>query len=236
MNLPEAMASVYRNYARGAGRASRSEYWWYYLVVVLVYLTVWAAGMILSTAMYGNAEDPGITLGATAIALFWLLANMIPSITVTVRRLHDVNLSGWYYFLQLIPYVGALALFVLTLLPSTRGHNLYGHDPREDRQANWRADATSSDFGDPRFGSTAPFQARITPVAAPGFTTPPAFASAPPYAQQQPYVQQQPYAQQDPWAHQDPWGHQSTPPQYGQQPPPPPPPPYGQQPPPPPPY
>jgi len=45
------------------------------------------------------------------------------------RRLHDRDMSGWFYLLVFIPYLGGLILFVITLLPGTPGENRYGDDP-----------------------------------------------------------------------------------------------------------
>ena len=218
MNLRDSVSSVYRNYASGSGRASRSEYWWYSLVVVVIYSAIWFVAIGLSTATGSSPDSSGLTLGTTVIALLWLLVNAIPSIAVTVRRLHDVGMSGWFYLVHFVPYIGSFAVFILTLLPGNQGSNIYGSDPRDDG-ATWRAGGPSSGFADPRFGIAEPYQARITPIA-----------SITPVASGTP--------QPDPWALQDPWGHQPTPSPHGQQPPPlppPPPPPYGQQPPPPPP-
>ena len=63
-----------------------------------------------------------------AITLF-SLGIIVPGIAVTVRRLHDRDMSGWFYLLVFIPYLGGLILFVITLLPGTPGENRYGDDP-----------------------------------------------------------------------------------------------------------
>lgn len=47
--------------------------------------------------------------------------NLVPGFAVTFRRLHDVDLSGWFYLLALIPFVGGLILLVLFLLPARPG-------------------------------------------------------------------------------------------------------------------
>lgn len=54
------------------------------------------------------------------------LAIVVPSLAVTWRRLHDVNLSGAFFFLNFVPYVGAVTLVVLTLIDSKPGANVYG--------------------------------------------------------------------------------------------------------------
>ena len=236
MTLPEAMSSVYSNYATGSGRASRSEYWWYFFANVLVYVTVWGGAFALLVATHATTDDNGITLTATGIVIIWLLLNAIPSIAVTVRRLHDVNMAGWLYLLHLVP-LGDLALFVITLLPGTRGSNSYGVDPtrRNSSRGILGADAWSQGpIPQNAFAAT-----RITPpdYVPPPMQGPPAYASPPPnpYPQQapQPYAQQPPAPTYRPQPPAPPYVQQ--PPAYPQQPPAPPyvqqPPPYPQQPP-----
>jgi uncharacterized membrane protein YhaH (DUF805 family) len=80
---------------------------------------------------------------AIALAVFWGLASFIPSIAVVVRRLHDRDMSGWWYLgfivLQIIPLIGwiaSIAFFVITVLPGTDGPNRFGPDPIDPSQAD----------------------------------------------------------------------------------------------------
>jgi uncharacterized membrane protein YhaH (DUF805 family) len=59
----------------------------------------------------------------------------LPGLAVLVRRLHDINCSGWFVLLALIPYLGGLALFVMSLLSGTKGPNNYGPDSRPESVA-----------------------------------------------------------------------------------------------------
>ena len=61
--------------------------------------------------------SPAFNLGIALVAV-WALATLIPQIAVTVRRLHDANLSGWLVLLRLLPSVGDIVVLVLTVLPS----------------------------------------------------------------------------------------------------------------------
>jgi len=60
------------------------------------------------------------------------LAMLIPGLAVSVRRLHDVNKSGWMILVALIPFVGAIWLLVLMIMEGTQGENSYGASPEEE--------------------------------------------------------------------------------------------------------
>lgn len=63
----------------------------------------------------------------------YCLAMLVPSLAVLIRRLHDVGVSGWWILIGLVPVVGvigAIGIFVLTVLPGSRGPNRYGDDPK----------------------------------------------------------------------------------------------------------
>jgi uncharacterized membrane protein YhaH (DUF805 family) len=112
-----AIQRAFAKYARFDGRASRSEYWWWTLATVLVFGVL--GGIVgASTEAAGSASPSPIVVLLTIVLVLALLAVIVPSVAVTVRRLHDADLSGWLYLLTFIPYVGGLVLLVLTALPS----------------------------------------------------------------------------------------------------------------------
>ncbi len=113
---------VLENYANFNGRARRSEYWYYTLVNIIILIIA----SILDNAL-------GLTLGALPYGAFYCLyglAVFIPGLAVAVRRLHDVNKSGWFLLIALIPLVGAIWLLVLFCTEGTKGENQYGADPK----------------------------------------------------------------------------------------------------------
>lgn len=114
MGFTEAVASVLGKYAVFSGRAPRSEYWWWYLFEIVVSLVVF----LLVDAISAEAVD-GVSLVIT-------LALIIPTLAVTVRRLHDTNRTGWWLFINLIPVVGWVVFLVFLILPGTPGPNRYG--------------------------------------------------------------------------------------------------------------
>mgnify|MGYP003125701697 CR=1 FL=1 len=116
----EAIQRFFKKYATFSGRASRSEYWWVALFSVIVSIV---AQIITTVGGISTADpatgDPGMgAMAGTVITILFGLATLVPSIAISVRRLHDGNFSGWLYLLILIPILGALAIIVLMLLPS----------------------------------------------------------------------------------------------------------------------
>lgn len=154
------MLMPYRRYADFSGRSRRMEFWMFQLLGIIVSAVLYAlmlAGGGLDMLMAAASIDG--TTGSAELAeasfgpLFWVgivllgvwgLASIIPSLAVTVRRLHDRNMSGWYFVgfvvavvaLSLIPVIGGLVILaleigwiVLLALPGTPGPNDYGPDP-----------------------------------------------------------------------------------------------------------
>ncbi len=68
--------------------------------------------------------------GLGMLGIIYSLAVLVPSLAVTVRRLHDTDRTGWWLLIGLIPIIGAIVLLVFTLLDSTPGDNKYGANPK----------------------------------------------------------------------------------------------------------
>ncbi|MGK0742387.1 DUF805 domain-containing protein [Leucobacter sp. Z1108] len=117
----QAISRFFKNYATFSGRASRSEYWMLTLFMVIVSAVFGALiGIVTATAGVtedGTAELPGLAIALLVVLSIFALATLVPSIALQWRRLHDVNLAGPFYFLALIPSVGGLILFIMSLLP-----------------------------------------------------------------------------------------------------------------------
>ena len=115
-----AVKRFFKKYATFSGRASRSEYWWWTLVSVgvsIILNIVVNAGSTGSSLSGTATPGPGPIFGIILIVI-WGLATLVPSLALTVRRLHDGNFSGWLLLLVLVPFLGALAVLVFTILPS----------------------------------------------------------------------------------------------------------------------
>ena len=70
-------------------------------------------------------------LGFTLLSGIYSLALIIPSIAVSIRRLHDIGKSGWWLFISLIPIAGPIWLLVLMFIEGTQGTNQYGENPKQ---------------------------------------------------------------------------------------------------------
>jgi uncharacterized membrane protein YhaH (DUF805 family)/cold shock CspA family protein len=120
---------VTSNYVNFRDRARRAEYWSFYLVYLLVGATLVAIGVALDLAA-GNLDEPdGAPYAALSLFSLYFLATFIPNLAINVRRIHDIGLSGWFYLLILLPYVGGLIIFVFSLIPSQKHENKWGAIP-----------------------------------------------------------------------------------------------------------
>nr|WP_314167750.1 DUF805 domain-containing protein [uncultured Campylobacter sp.] len=112
------------NYCNFEGRAPRSEYWWFTLFLALLEIVTSVLDGFLGTY---TVTSSGKMIGF--INLIFLLAILLPSIAVAVRRLHDTDRSGWFYLLIFIPIIGSIVLLVFFVQQGTNGRNRFGDDP-----------------------------------------------------------------------------------------------------------
>ena len=107
---------VLKKYAEFNGRARRTEYWMFCLINFII-------GFVL-----GFVE--GIIGTGSVLLIIYSLAVMIPSIAVSIRRLHDTNRSGWWLLITLIPFIGGIILIIFTAQDSQAGDNQFGPNPK----------------------------------------------------------------------------------------------------------
>ncbi len=119
MDFAQAILSVLTKYATFSGRAIRSEYWYFVLFSVLLNI---GANIIDTTILGAGMGQFGLFSSFLSIALF------IPNIAVTIRRLHDLDKSGWWVFLMLIPMIGFIVLLIWLTMKGTNGPNNFGSD------------------------------------------------------------------------------------------------------------
>jgi len=116
MGFVDAVKSFFSRYVDFAGRSSRSEFWWAQLGLMLIGFVVG-----LFAGLLGE-------LAVIVIGIFYL-AIIIPSIALTVRRLHDNDKSGWWILIGFVPILGGLYLLYLYVTKGTTGTNRFGPDP-----------------------------------------------------------------------------------------------------------
>jgi uncharacterized membrane protein YhaH (DUF805 family) len=112
-----------RRYAQFNGRARRAEYWQFYLFLVVI--TVLVAALVFSGFKDWSPDDKE----AIVYAIVFLPLG-VPGIAVSVRRMHDSSRTGWWLLIGLVPIVGGLIFFVLSVLDGTAGPNRFGPDPK----------------------------------------------------------------------------------------------------------
>ncbi|RWE36891.1 MAG: DUF805 domain-containing protein [Mesorhizobium sp.] len=117
-----------QNYFNFAGRARRKEYWGYCLFWVVCLLIIFGIGIFTDVEMGNFDSDVSATVTVGLCGTF-LLATFLPGLGMTVRRLHDIGLSGWLYLLILIPSIGSLIILVFALIPTQARENQWGPVP-----------------------------------------------------------------------------------------------------------
>jgi uncharacterized membrane protein YhaH (DUF805 family) len=118
MDFGQAITSGFQGYVRFAGRSSRSEFWFWVLFVAIV------TGV---TAVLDVFLFPESQVGV--IRLIWSLAVLLPGLAVFIRRLHDLDKSGWWVLLIFIPLIGVIILLVWACKKGTEGDNRFGANP-----------------------------------------------------------------------------------------------------------
>jgi uncharacterized membrane protein YhaH (DUF805 family) len=120
MSFPTAIKTCFSKYAEFSGRASRAELWWFHLFMVLVLVVV----DVIAALAVADSED-------LINGINWVIqiGFFLPSLAVSVRRLHDLDASGWNYLWAFVPVLGILGLFIWFCFRGTPGENRFGTDP-----------------------------------------------------------------------------------------------------------
>jgi uncharacterized membrane protein YhaH (DUF805 family) len=113
---------VLKKYAVFSGRARRKEYWFFVLFNIII---AFALSFIdFSTGLYDVEYEIGLLSGLYSLAV------LLPSIAVTIRRLHDTGRTGWWFLIAFVPIIGVIVLLVFMVFDSTPGDNQYGPNPK----------------------------------------------------------------------------------------------------------
>jgi len=114
---------AFKKYAVFNGRSRRKEYWYFVLFNSIISIVLAVIDAI--TGNFSAAAGIGLLGG------IYTLAILIPSLAVSVRRLHDTDRSGWWVLIGLIPLIGIIVLLVFMVQDSKPGQNQYGSNPKE---------------------------------------------------------------------------------------------------------
>ncbi|OBK27909.1 hypothetical protein A5634_21360 [Mycobacterium asiaticum] len=114
MGFGQAISTGFIKYFNFSDRACRSEFWYWTLFTFIV---------SLGTSIIDAQLDSQIVSGLFSLATF------IPSIAVSVRRLHDIDRTGWWVLIAFVPLLGIVVLLVFWVTEGTRGTNQYGPNP-----------------------------------------------------------------------------------------------------------
>lgn len=131
----KAYGRFWKNYVNFKERATRGDYWWPMLcqfIIAGIYMV-----LLWSQMVYDEATAMFVYTGFGSV-LYWIylifgLACILPTLSVAVRRLHDIGKSGWWYLLILVPCVGGIVILVFMCMAGTPGPNKYGEDPKASR-------------------------------------------------------------------------------------------------------
>ena len=117
---------VFENFANFSGRARRSEFWYFVLVNCIISTVFTISSLSIFDTNASLASMISLISGLYSLAIF------IPNLAVTVRRLHDVGKSGWYYFIVLIPLLGVILLLYWFCQEGELNENKWGHNPKDN--------------------------------------------------------------------------------------------------------
>lgn len=103
----EPYVDVFKRYFDFEGRTSRNDFWMFVLIHFIIMVVLSMIDFLFLSGLYG-------------------LVMIIPTISVTARRLHDTNKSGWWQLLDLIPFVGFLVVLIFCMQPAVEEGNRFG--------------------------------------------------------------------------------------------------------------
>ena len=148
MSFFDAVASAFQKYFDFSGRSSRSEFWWFFLFCILLYML--AFSLSINEIGEPDSSNPEKFLSQALTSWFGIavILTLIPSISVSVRRFHDINMSGWWYVaLQVAPsilaqfsfifsFISFMALFAYLYFMCAEGgeENQYGSNPLKNKE------------------------------------------------------------------------------------------------------
>ena len=148
MTFQKSIETCFKKYFVFDGRAKRSEFWWFFLFCILLYML--AFSLSINEIGEPDSSNPEKFLSQALTSWFGIavILTLIPSISVSVRRFHDINMSGWWYvalqvapsilaqFLFIFSFISFMALFAYLYFMCAEGgeENQYGSNPLKNKE------------------------------------------------------------------------------------------------------
>lgn len=145
MSLGTAVRTCLAKYVDFTGRARRSEFWWFCLFCAIVSIVAAVLDSALNLTYGPSGDETGVLSTVVTLAL------VLPSLAVGARRLHDVDKSGWWQLLALIPFIGTIILIVAWAQDSQRMTNRFGPSPKYPDAAALPGYGMPQPYGQPPF-------------------------------------------------------------------------------------
>ncbi|TFI56518.1 DUF805 domain-containing protein [Sphingomonas parva] len=127
--MPDVLLRPWRHLFDFQGRSTRTEYWLFMLQIAAI-----AMVLVMLLVMLAGSLGEGIGAASLLVIIPFAFFAFIAGLSAAVRRLHDQDLSGWFYLINLIPYLGGFIFLIMMLLPGTDGENRFGPNPRDPEQ------------------------------------------------------------------------------------------------------
>lgn len=138
--MNEFLKVITKNYANFSGRARRREFWMFTLINTIILFVLYLPAFIPLMSMFAQAEMGATPADLSTIPLvaqiflglyfLYSLALFVPTLAVSIRRLHDSGKTGWMYLVTLIPLIGSLLLLYFLVQDSEVGSNKWGPNPK----------------------------------------------------------------------------------------------------------
>ncbi|MDR3363741.1 MAG: DUF805 domain-containing protein [Clostridiales Family XIII bacterium] len=132
VGFAEAYKNYWHNYVNFKDRTSRAGYWWVVLwnvIIEVIFIIILAASGVFAVIGYDAATIPFAGFGI--VFYLWGIANIIPGLALTIRRLHDINKRWTNIFFVLIPFAGYIIMLVFYLTPTKQlPENRFGYMPQ----------------------------------------------------------------------------------------------------------